>query len=146
MLEQTVEQAVTMRLVANHALRLVWLGEAYLLAGRPASALDVARRALQTAEERHESGQRAYAHRLLGDIAASANESDAAQAAYREAMALAEALAMRPLVAHAHHGLGTLAYRTGRPDEAKASLAVAATMYREMDMRFWLEKAEARSR
>ena len=146
MLEQTVEQAVTMRLVANHALRLVWLGEAYLLAGRPASALDVARRALQTAEERHETGQRAYAHRLLGDIAASANESDAAQAAYREAMALAEALAMRPLVAHAHHGLGTLAYRTGRPDEAKASLAVAATMYREMDMRFWLEKVEARLR
>ena len=146
MLEQTVEQAVAMRLVANHALRLVWLGEAYLLAARPASALDVARRALQTAEERHESGQRAYAHRLLGDIAASANESDAAQAAYREAMALAEALAMRPLVAHAHHGLGALAYRTGRPDEARASLAVAATMYREMDMRFWLEKAEARLR
>ena len=146
MLEQTVEQAVAMRLVANHALRLVWLGEAYLLAGRPASALDVARRALQTAEERHESGQRAYAHRLLGDIAASANESDAAQAAYREAMALAEALAMRPLVAHAHHGLGALAYRTGRLDEAKASLAVAATMYREMDMRFWLEKVEARLR
>jgi class 3 adenylate cyclase/tetratricopeptide (TPR) repeat protein len=144
-LEQTVEQAVTMRLVANHALRLVWLGEAYLLAGRPASALDVARRALQTAEERHETGQRAYAHRLLGDIAASADEPDvpAAQAAYREATGLAEALAMRPLVAHSHLGLGTLAYRMGRPDEAKARLAVAATMYREMDMRFWLEKAEA---
>jgi tetratricopeptide (TPR) repeat protein len=146
MLEQTVEQALTMRLVANHSLRLVWLGEAYLLAGRPASALDVARRALETAEERHETGQRAYAHRLLGDIAASANELDAAQAAYREAISLAEALAMRPLIAHSHLGLGTLAYRTGRPDEARARLAVAATMYREMDMRVWVEKAEAHSR
>ena len=144
-LEQTVEQAVTMRLVANHALRLVWLGEAYLLAGRPESALDVARRALQTAEERHETGQRAYAHRLLGDIAARADQPDvpAAESAYREAIGLAEALAMRPLVAHCHLGLGTLARRTGRPDEATARLTVAATMYREMDMRFWLEKAEA---
>ena len=144
-LEQTVEQAVTMRLVANHALRLVWLGEAYLLAGRPESALDMARRALQAAEERHETGQRAYAHRLLGDIAARADQPDvpAAESAYREAIGLAEALAMRPLVAHCHLGLGTLARRTGRPDEATARLTVAATMYREMDMRFWLEKAEA---
>jgi len=147
-LEQTVEQAVTMRLVANHALRLVWLGEAYLLAGRLESAQDVARRALQTAEERRETGQRAYAHRLLGDIAASADEPDvpAAQLAYREVIGLAEALAMRPLVAHSHLGLGTLACRTGRPDEARAHLTVAATMYREMDMRSWLEKAEAKRR
>jgi hypothetical protein len=104
----------------------------------------VARRALQTAEERHESGQRAYAHRLLGDIAASGNEPDvpAAQSAYDEAMGVAESLSMRPLVAHSHRGFGMLAYRTGRPDEAKARLTLAATMYREMDMRFWLEKAE----
>ena len=148
LLEQTVEQAVTIRLVANHALRLVWLGEAYLLAGRLESAQDVARRALQTAEERRETGQRAYAHRLLGDIAAGADEPDvpAAQVAYREVIGLAEALAMRPLVAHSHLGLGTLACRTGRPDEARAHLTVAATMYREMDMRFWLEKAEAKRR
>jgi len=147
-LEQTVEQAVAMRLVANHALRLVWLGEAYLLAGRPESALDVARRALQTAEERREAGARAYAQRLLGDIAGSAEEPDvpAAQAAYREVIALAEALEMRPLVAHHHLGLGTLGARTGNPDEARQHLTVAATMYREMDMRFWLEKAEAKRR
>ena len=147
-LEQTVEQAVTIRLLASQALRLVWLGQAYLLAGRSTSALDVARRALQTAEERHEAGQRAYAHRLLGDIAANADEPDvsAAQSAYHEAMGLAEALGMRPLVAHCHLGLGTLASRTGLRDEAKARLTVAATMYREMDMSFWLQKTEAQSR
>jgi tetratricopeptide (TPR) repeat protein len=147
-LEQTVEQAVTIRLLASQALRLVLLGQAYLLAGRSTSALDVARRALQTAEERHEAGQRAYAHRLLGDIAANADEPDvsAAQSAYHEAMGLAEALGMRPLVAHCHLGLGTLASRTGLRDEAKARLTVAATMYREMDMSFWLQKTEAQSR
>jgi hypothetical protein len=58
-------------------------------------------------------------------------------------MALASELEMRPLVAHCHLGLGTVYRRTG--DHAKASehLTTAATMYREMDMRFWLEKAEA---
>jgi tetratricopeptide (TPR) repeat protein len=143
-LEQTVEQAVTMRLVANHALRLVWLGQAYLLAGRRESALDVARGALHAAEERHESGQRAYAHHLLGDIAARAEIPDvpAAESAYREAIGLAEALAMRPLVAHYHLGLGTLCCRTRRLDDAREHLTIAATMYRDMEMRFWLETAE----
>lgn len=50
---------------------------------------------------------------------------------------------MRPLAAHCHLGLGKLCRRTG--DEAKAGehLTTAATMYREMDMHFWLKKAEA---
>ena len=148
LLEQTVEQAVAMRLVANHALRLVWLGEAYLLAGRPETALDVARRALQIAEERRETGAQAYAQRLLGGIAGGAEEPDvaAAQSAYREAMGLADGLEMRPLVAHCHLGLGTLSGRTGRPDEAREHLTVATTMYRDMDMRYWLENAEAKGR
>ena len=33
--------------------------------------------------------------------------------------------------------------RTGRRDEARDHLTTATTMYREMDMRFWLEQAEA---
>ena len=38
---------------------------------------------------------------------------DAATPHYRQALALAEALAMRPLQAHCHHGLGTLYTTTG---------------------------------
>jgi hypothetical protein len=49
----------------------------------------------------------------------------------------------RPLLAHCHLGLGKLYAKTGRRDEAKEYLATATTMYREMDMGFWLEKAEA---
>jgi hypothetical protein len=49
---------------------------------------------------------------------------------------------MRPLVAHCHLGLGTLYRQTG--DNAKAQhLTTATTMYREMDMGFWLEQAKA---
>jgi hypothetical protein len=53
---------------------------------------------------------------------------------------------MRPLVAHCHLGLGKLYYRTDKRDQAQGHLATAVTMYREMGMRFWLEKAEAEMR
>jgi len=53
---------------------------------------------------------------------------------------------MRPLVAHCHLGLGKLYRRTGERQEAQDNLTTATTMYRVMDMRFWLEQAEAEMR
>jgi hypothetical protein len=50
---------------------------------------------------------------------------------------------MRPLVAHCHLGLGKLHRRTGKQQEAHEHLTIAATMYREMGMSFFLEQAEA---
>ena len=50
---------------------------------------------------------------------------------------------MRPLVAHCHLGLGKLYRRTGQREQAREHLTTATTMYREMDMRFWLEQAES---
>jgi len=49
---------------------------------------------------------------------------------------------MRPLIAHCHLGLGKLYRRTGKGEEAREHLITAATMYREMDMPFWLKQAE----
>jgi len=66
-----------------------------------------------------------------------------AEAYDRAAMTLASELGMRPLVAHCHLGLGTLYQRTGDQAKAQQHLTTAATMYREMGMTFWLEKAEA---
>ena len=48
---------------------------------------------------------------------------------------------MRPLVAHCHLGLGKLYRRTGRR-QAQEHLTAATTMYREMDMTYWLRQAE----
>jgi len=50
---------------------------------------------------------------------------------------------MRPLVAHCQLGLGRLYRRTGQWPDAQEHFTAAITMYREMDMRFWLGKAEA---
>jgi hypothetical protein len=58
-------------------------------------------------------------------------------------LALATPRGTRPLVAHCHLGLGKLFVRTGKREHAREHLATAIAMYREMDMRFWLEKAEA---
>jgi hypothetical protein len=66
-----------------------------------------------------------------------------AKAYYRQALALAEPLGMRPLLAHCHLGLGKLYRRTGKGEQAQEHLATATAMYREMGMTYWLEKAEA---
>jgi len=64
---------------------------------------------------------------------------------YREALALGEGLGMRPLVAHCHLGLGKLYRRTRKREQAQEHLTTATTMYREMGMTYWLEKAAAES-
>jgi class 3 adenylate cyclase/tetratricopeptide (TPR) repeat protein len=121
------------------------LGGAYLLDGRLADATRIAQGGLAAAQERGERGVEARVLRLLGDIAAHPDrvEFDAAEAHYRRALALADELGMRPLVAHCHLGLGKLYRRTGERAEAQEHLTNAATMYREMGMTYWLEKAEA---
>jgi tetratricopeptide (TPR) repeat protein len=106
----------------------------------------VAERALDWSRERKQRGLVAYSLRLLGEIAAQrdAPELEEAAASYQQALTLAGELGMRPLQAHCHFGLGKLYRRTGDRAKAQEHLASAATMYREMDMQFWLEKAGAK--
>jgi hypothetical protein len=83
--------------------------------------------------------------RLLGEISSHRLPLDGAtaEAHYEAAFALASELGMRPLIAHCHLGLGKLCRRTGKQQDAQEHLTTASTLYREMDMRFWLEQAEA---
>jgi hypothetical protein len=62
---------------------------------------------------------------------------------YRQSLALADELGMRPLIAHCHLGLGTLSLKIGRLEEARTELAAAIDLYRAMEMIFWLPQAEA---
>src|SRR5207244_8391948 len=83
--------------------------------------------------------------RRLGLVQAHAHPPDTkqAEAHYRQALALAEALDMRPLVAHCHHGLGRLYHQRGQREQARAALTTAIDLYRAMNMIFWLPQAEA---
>jgi len=124
------------------------LAEALLLAGRIDEATAAGRRAFDLAVQRKERGQQAHAQRFLAEIASHDGRRDVteAQRLYRQATALAEELGMRPLIAHCHLGLGKLYRRTDKQLEAQEHLTTATTMYREMDMRFYLEQAEAEMR
>ena len=122
------------------------LGRAALRLGRLDEARRLGDRAVESSPGHH--GFAAHARHLLGDIATHPDRFDAesGEAHYREALALAEPRGMRPLVAHCHLGLGKLYRRTGDRAKAQEHLTTATTMYREMDMSFWLEKAEAARR
>jgi len=132
----------------NHPLLLAYLGEAHLLAGQRDDAIAIAQRALDLARQQKERGNEAWVLHLLGEIAARPDPPDleSAQEHYSQALARAKALGMRPLAAHCHLGLGTLYRRTDKLEQAREHLTTATTMYREMDMGFWLEKAEAELR
>jgi predicted ATPase/class 3 adenylate cyclase/DNA-binding winged helix-turn-helix (wHTH) protein len=121
------------------------LGEAQVWAGRLVEAQAHAERALGLARKHQERGQQAYALRLLGDIAERREPParDLAEVHYRQALALAEELGMRPLQAHCHLGLGTLYIQVNQPEQARAELSTAIALYRTMAMTFWRPVAEA---
>ena len=50
------------------------------------------------------------------------------------------------MIGPCHFGLGKLYRRTGKREQAQEHLTTATTMYREMGMTYWLEKAEAEMR
>ncbi|MGE5259146.1 MAG: AAA family ATPase [Hyphomicrobiales bacterium] len=144
LLRQAVEAMETLGVGAYHSLLLVHLGEASLLANRLEEALAIGERALRLTRERGERGYEAWALRLLGEVASHHDPFDlaAAEGHYRQALALADALGMRPLLAHCHLGLGKLNCRAGDGVKTREHLHTATSMYREMDMGFWLAQAE----
>jgi class 3 adenylate cyclase/tetratricopeptide (TPR) repeat protein len=145
LLEQADDARSSVGAMGGLALYAAWLSETYLLAGRKEDAIQHADRALDLSRRHKERGHEALTLRLLGDIAACEDPPDVERAAshYRQALTLADELRMRPLIAHCHLGLGKLHRNTGSRDKAHDHLTSARTMYREIEMPFWLEQAEA---
>jgi tetratricopeptide (TPR) repeat protein len=145
LLERVVQQGTATRRQDGQSLWIACLGEAYLRAGRLEEALCRAQQALKLARTYKERGHEAWILRLFGEIEARHEppEIEEAEARYRQAQALAEALGMRPLLAHCHLGLGTLYAQSSRGEQARAALTAAIDLYRAMEMTFWLPQAEA---
>jgi tetratricopeptide (TPR) repeat protein len=112
-----------------------------------AERLDEAARMAQRALEALpvHPGFGAHAHHLLGDIASHSCPFDAAaaEAHYREALALAEARGMRPLIAFCHLGLARLYGRANERPRSIEHMNVATGELRALDVPWWLERAEA---
>jgi tetratricopeptide (TPR) repeat protein len=143
------EQAAERTAVRGTAWSLVrvvtWLSEAYLRAGRLEDARQRATQAYDLARQYQQRGWQAWALWLLGEspVRQAFPAGEPAAGHYRQALALATELGMRPLQAHSHLGLGTLYTKTGQREQARAALSTAIEMYRTMEMIFWLPEVEA---
>jgi tetratricopeptide (TPR) repeat protein len=144
--EQLLERLAGKGLVFQHGWSYHALGRACLLLGQLDEACRLATRVLESSP--HQLGCVAHAQHLLGDIATEPDRlnAEAGAAHYSQALALAEPRDMRPLVAQCHLGLGKLSRRTSKRELAREHLTTATTMYREMDMGFWLDQAEVEMR
>ena len=123
------------------AFILLCAGMTCLSFGKISEATAHAQEALALAQRLGARGSEAHALCLNGDVA-SAHGVDDANGYYGRALALAEPSGMRPLVAHCHLGLGKMHRRAGNHGHAQGELANAIAMYREMEMPYWLERAE----
>jgi class 3 adenylate cyclase/tetratricopeptide (TPR) repeat protein len=141
--EQLLERQAAKGIVGHGSWAYHALGRACLPGGRLDDARRLSHRSLESSQRRPSFA--AHALRLLGDIASHPDQFDAESGAahYHEALALARVHAMRPLVAHCHLGLSKLYSRIGKTVHAHENLIAATTMYREMDMRFWLDNGQA---
>ena len=140
LLEEAINESLRTGARQHQARWVAWLSEVCRLAGRGAEAWQYAHQALDLARQLKERGNEALALYQLGAVHAHADPPDAAQAEahYQQALALAEALGMRPLQAHCHLGLGRLYGQTGQREQTRAALAAAIDLYRAMDMTLWL--------
>jgi tetratricopeptide (TPR) repeat protein len=145
LLEEAIREDIRTGALQGHTNRVARLSEVCRLAGHGEEAGQHARQALDLARQQKARGEEALALHQLGVVHADADPSDTVQAEthYQQALALAEALGMRPLLAHCHLGLGKLYLKTGRQEQARAVLTTAIELYRAMEMTFWLPQAEA---
>jgi class 3 adenylate cyclase/tetratricopeptide (TPR) repeat protein len=144
LLEEAIREGLSTG--ARHAAyRIAWLSEICRRAGHSEEAWQHACQALDLARQQKMRWEEALALRQLGAVYAHTTPPDVAQAEahYRQALALAEEMGMRPLQAHYHLGLGTLYAAIGQREQTRTVLSTAIALYRDMDMTFWLPQAEA---
>ena len=144
LMTEVVNEAASKDAALGQATRLAWLAEGLLVAGEHESAWDRAQQALEISRRFREKGQEAWTLHLLGEVAGQRHPDDheTAERFYRDAMAAAEPLGMRPAVAHCHLGLGELHTRAGRREEAQEHLRTASGLFRDMGIASLHARAE----
>ena len=144
LLRSAVDELAAMRFMPALPSAYCALSEGLFLAGRLTEGCRAAERARELCRSHRQRGNEAVALRVLGEIHASAIPPDAtrAEAAFRDAIALAEAGGNRALVARCGLGLGKLCRKTGDRERAKAFLDSALVALRTLEMQLWLDEAE----
>jgi tetratricopeptide (TPR) repeat protein len=144
LVQDAIRRGKEARLTHYEPVRMNFLANTYLLAGRHDDALATAQDTLKLARRYRERGPEAWALYLIAVSMAQAQPGERSEIRdnYLAAQDLAEELGMRPLVAHCHIGLGKLDTVFGDKETARNELQSALSMYRDMDMQFYLKQAE----
>jgi predicted ATPase/class 3 adenylate cyclase len=124
----------------NLPLIAVWLAEALALNGQNSEAMAELRDALKLAIEAGERLNESRIYRILG--LTSADHQDA-ENWYKRGITLADAIGAKPELAHGHADLARRYRQSGKTEQAAKHFATAATMYRDMRLTYWLERANA---
>jgi class 3 adenylate cyclase/tetratricopeptide (TPR) repeat protein len=132
LLEQTVTREEARKRLGGQAQRACRLAKGYLAAGRIEDAVNAAGYALELSRQTKERGFEAWTLLLLAEIDSQRDprEAERAEAHYRQGVAFATELGMRPLVAHCHLGLGKLYRRTGKLEQAHEHFTTATMSHR----------------
>ena len=142
--EDAIRRGKEARLTHYEPVRMNFLSQVYSLSGRYQDALAIAQDTLKLARRYGERGAEAWASYLIGASMAELhpNQRKDVRESYIAAQNLAEELSMRPLIAHCALGLAKLDAASGDRATARSELQSALSMYRDMDMQFYLQLAE----
>jgi class 3 adenylate cyclase/tetratricopeptide (TPR) repeat protein len=143
-LDQSRTNCEEIRFVYCQGLATIWFSQALILAGRLDDARRHAEESLALARSHRARGLEARALRLLGEVLASGDATDvaASEIRYGEAIALAKALGLRPLISRSRVGLAAVYAKTGRREKAREALTTAAAAFGRMEMTRWRERSE----
>jgi class 3 adenylate cyclase/tetratricopeptide (TPR) repeat protein len=121
------------------------LSEALRLNGQLAKAFEAVEEALRIYRQTEEHYFGAWALLAMAKIRSEKDPEQIEQAKqiYLQSRELAEKLKMHPLLAHCSLELGQFYTRSGETEKARSELIKAIDLFRSLDMRFWLPKAEA---
>jgi tetratricopeptide (TPR) repeat protein len=130
-----------------HTLSLAWLADAQLRAGRVAHAMTTIDRALQATRAHRQLAAESEVFLVLAARHAAGGRPDlaAARTAAQQAISLADDLGAHPLVARGYLTLGHLSRQAGASEEARGHFALAAGMFANMGMDYWLKQVEPES-
>jgi tetratricopeptide (TPR) repeat protein len=133
LLEEALAHTKTNSLIGLHA----WCSAAFALSHLRSKGEDCHERLSTVLDMSRHHGYRpaeAHAMRLIGLHHAAKGEADKAERSYREAIALADHLGMRPEKADALRNLAGLLIEISRSAEAKATASTAYDLYLAMGM------------
>ncbi|MGH8679184.1 MAG: ATP-binding protein, partial [Burkholderiales bacterium] len=142
---QAVDEMKSLNIVSGRSWLMGILAYTHLLAGELPKAAGLAQQANDLALEYGERGWTAWTKHVVGLIRLAEGETrfDEARKGFEEAMEIARTLGLQPLLARSELSLGQMYRRAQDKERAHTHLTNAAKLLGEMEMSFWLQKAQA---